>query len=90
MTNYITGLTKNREEWIPAFIEKNNPENCISCGRCYKACMRGVFKLIDHPSSDYLGRHKVMAIVNDGNCIGCGACAAACPKDNITLSPIKT
>ena len=44
MTN-ITGVTRGGTEWEPAFITELNQENCIGCGRCYKACPRDVFEL---------------------------------------------
>lgn len=46
MTN-ITGITRGGEEWVPAFITDLNQANCIGCGRCFKACPRNVFELVD-------------------------------------------
>jgi Nif-specific ferredoxin III len=46
MTN-ITGITRGGSEWTPAFITELNQANCIGCGRCYKACPRDVFELVD-------------------------------------------
>ena len=67
---YITGLTKTGKTWVPNFIDSLNQENCAGCGRCYKACLFGVFDLIDRPDSDYVGGAKVMSIARPENCIG--------------------
>jgi len=53
----ISGLTRGGTEWIPAFIIDLNQENCIGCGRCYKACPRDVFELVD--------REEVAALDSD-------------------------
>lgn len=44
---YITGLTRGGNEWQPVFILELNQANCIGCGRCYKACPRDVFELVE-------------------------------------------
>lgn len=46
MTN-ITGMTRGGSEWTPAFIIDLNQGNCIGCGRCFKACPRDVFELVE-------------------------------------------
>lgn len=43
----ITGITRGGVEWTPAFITDLNQGNCIGCGRCFKACPRDVFELIE-------------------------------------------
>lgn len=43
----ITGITRGGVEWVPAFIVDLNQQNCIGCGRCFKACPRDVFELVD-------------------------------------------
>jgi Nif-specific ferredoxin III len=50
----ITGITRGGVEWIPAFIVDLNQGNCIGCGRCYKACPRDVFELIDREDVEAL------------------------------------
>lgn len=47
----ITGLTRGGTVWTPAFITELKQENCIGCGRCYKACPRNVFDLIEREGS---------------------------------------
>ena len=48
----ITGVTRGGVEWVPAFIIDLNQANCIGCGRCYKACPRNVFELVDREGLD--------------------------------------
>lgn len=48
----ITGVTRGGREWIPAFIVDLNQANCIGCGRCYKACPRDVFELVEREAVD--------------------------------------
>ncbi len=48
----ITGVTRGGIEWTPAFIVDLNQGNCIGCGRCYKACPRDVFELVDREDMD--------------------------------------
>ena len=43
----ITGMTRGGIEWEPAFIVDLNQANCIGCGRCFKACPRDVFELVE-------------------------------------------
>lgn len=50
----ITGITRGGTEWTPAFITNLNQANCIGCGRCYKACPRDVFELVDREDIDEL------------------------------------
>lgn len=66
-----------------------NPENCVSCGACVKACPRHLFEL--RP----LGAENRRVWVNCMNqdkgsvamkickaaCIGCGKCVKECPED---------
>jgi len=39
---YITGLTRDRQEWTPQFIKTIDEETCIGCGRCFKVCTHDV------------------------------------------------
>jgi Nif-specific ferredoxin III len=48
----ITGITRGGVEWTPAFIVDLNQGNCIGCGRCYKACPRDVFELVEREAMD--------------------------------------
>jgi len=53
----ISGITRGGTEWIPAFITDLNQSNCIGCGRCFKACPRDVFELVE--------REEVAALSDD-------------------------
>lgn len=53
----ISGITRGGTEWIPAFITDLNQSNCIGCGRCFKACPRDVFELVE--------REEVAALSGD-------------------------
>jgi thioredoxin reductase/NAD-dependent dihydropyrimidine dehydrogenase PreA subunit len=53
-----------------------NPQLCIGCGACYRACPEGnVIGIIE-------GKAR---LVTPSNCIGHGACRVACPMDAIDL-----
>lgn len=73
-------LKKNGKEWIQEFVVSLNAEDCIACGRCYKACPSDVMTLTEEEDED--GDERMfMILVNDGECIGCKVCAKVCPKD---------
>ena len=48
----IKGVTRGGTEWVPAFIVDLNQGNCIGCGRCFKACPRDVFDLVERDGLD--------------------------------------
>lgn len=79
-----TALTRGGLEWTPRYLEQIDADACIGCGRCYKACGRGVMEPIAKPfdgddEEDDLG-NTVMSVADAGACIGCEACARACAK----------
>lgn len=96
---YVTGLTRAGETWVPAFIVDLNQKKCIACGRCFKACPRQVFNLmersdaVEYETDDYDDESfsdesaMVMAIENSMDCIGCEACSRVCPKKCISHAP---
>ena len=100
---HITGRTRGGAEWVPAFIVDLNQNNCIGCGRCFKACPRDVFDLVerddldlddlDDDDDDYDDdgfsddTSMVMSLKNMMDCIGCEACSRVCPKKCMTHEP---
>ena len=50
-----------------------DPEKCIGCGECFKACIYNGLKLVKEKS------------VHTDDCIGCGHCEAACPNGAISI-----
>ncbi|MCL2669446.1 MAG: 4Fe-4S binding protein [Syntrophaceae bacterium] len=53
---------------IPALTKiRRNPDLCISCKRCDKACITGL-------------KPMQTLTVNNADCIACGKCVALCPK----------
>jgi Nif-specific ferredoxin III len=79
----MVAMTKGGGAWVQKFVEELNKENCIACGRCYKACPSSVMTL--HEEEDEDGDDvKFMKLVNDENCIGCMVCSKVCPKGCFT------
>ncbi len=48
---------------------RRDPETCISCGRCDRACPSGI-------------RVQTKKCVSGPECVGCGECLGACPVPN--------
>ncbi len=91
----LTGLTRGRTTWIPQFVESIDITRCIGCGRCLKACGRGILSLlalnedgefVEDEEEEEIER-KVMTIAHAELCIGCEACSRVCPKNCYTHSP---
>ena len=83
-----TALTRGGIAWTPRFVKEINKEDCLGCGRCYKACGQDVLSMIGLTEDDEEvdafdddAERKVMNIANGDNCIGCEACGRACPKN---------
>lgn len=99
MTDAITGTTRGGEVWTPAFVTELDQNKCIGCGRCFKACPRDVFDLVEREESDDYDddyddmdgfdddTSMVMALSNPMDCIGCEACSKVCPKGCMTHEP---
>jgi Nif-specific ferredoxin III len=75
---YITGLTRDKKEWIPQFVKSIDRELCIGCGRCYKVCVMDVLAYEEVDEDD--SAKAFMTVGKPGNCIGCQACGRTCPK----------
>ena len=83
---YITGLTRNKQEWTPKFVKSVDDGKCIGCGRCMKICAHGVLapKEVDEEESAKM----YASIANGDNCIGCEACGRTCTKKAFTFQPL--
>lgn len=86
---YLTGKTKGGKDWTPRFVDSIDPEKCIGCGRCYKACSRKVLGPEDFYDEETDTERMVMAIVKEDNCIGCAGCLVTCPKKCFNLVPLE-
>jgi Nif-specific ferredoxin III len=91
----IQAVTRDGRPWYPSYLLNIDPEKCIGCGRCFKACgysvmtLQGVTEdgdLVTLDSDEEIER-KVMTVTDAGACIGCGACARACGKSAQTHGP---
>jgi Nif-specific ferredoxin III len=96
MTTTLTNVTFGGQVWTPQFVQSINEAKCIGCGRCTKACGRGVLLLkalnedgewVEDEDEDEVER-KVMTIANQDACIGCQACSRVCPKNCYTHASI--
>ncbi len=48
----ITGITRGGTEYTPEFILTLDQTKCLGCGRCFKACPRDVFDLVERDGLD--------------------------------------
>jgi len=53
-----------------------DPEKCIACGKCKKAC----------PAEAVEGERKVKHRILQDKCVRCGACFEACPVDAVLVA----
>jgi Nif-specific ferredoxin III len=84
---FITGSTKNGQEWTPEFIKALEKDLCIGCGRCYKSCTKDVLAFEEVDTEETVKAY--MTIANDGNCIGCKACGQNCPKGCFSFASVE-
>ena len=72
-------------------VAKVNPEKCVACGKCVKACPKHIIELLPKDikvlvacSSQNKGKDVMSACKN--GCIGCGLCAKFCPESAIEMN----
>ncbi|WP_102374036.1 4Fe-4S binding protein [Raoultibacter massiliensis] len=71
----VIGGKLGRAARLPQLRIVAEPEACIACGRCTKAC----------PMSLDMQELLASGDILDAECIQCAACADACPKDVLAL-----
>lgn len=86
--NAYQARRKDGSPWTPRYIISLEPDECIGCGRCYKACPADVLDLQEIEDEDGESQLR-MQIANDSACIGCEACARACGKHCFEHAPIS-
>jgi formate hydrogenlyase subunit 6/NADH:ubiquinone oxidoreductase subunit I len=64
-----------------------NPEKCLVCSTCGKACPQGALKLVitsdpQNPNKSVMSKIEV----DTGYCIFCGLCVEACPYNALFMS----
>ncbi len=67
-----------------------NEAKCTACGKCVKACPRGLFKLMPsdkrvHVRCSSHDKGKFVRLGCDIGCIACGKCVKTCPVEAIAL-----
>jgi len=72
----VLSLIMREKVEVEAAVSQINPEICVGCQQCLKACM---YSAIDYNPA--LG----VCVVNEALCKGCGLCAATCPNKAATL-----
>ncbi len=62
-----------------------DPDKCIRCGKCAKACSYNAIIHIDRPCQAACGMDAIgsdehgRAVINQDKCVSCGQCLVACP-----------
>ncbi len=66
-----------------SFIARNNPDTCLGCGKCAKACPIDAIQMvpIDNPKT----KKKKDVVIDTSICLGCGVCALSCGNSSVTL-----
>ena len=62
-----------------------DPEKCIQCGKCEKACPYHAIIHMERPCQAACGMDAIVsdaqgrAVINQDNCVACGQCLVSCP-----------
>jgi len=67
-----------------------NPEACVACGACVKACPKKLIELIPASKKVHIlcnnpEKGKAVSSVCKAGCIGCTRCVKACPEEAIQM-----
>ncbi|MDR2519819.1 MAG: RnfABCDGE type electron transport complex subunit B, partial [Eubacteriaceae bacterium] len=67
-----------------------NPELCTSCGKCAKACPKGIIRIVPYDKQvevlcNSKDRGKTVKDKCKVGCIACGICKKNCPSDAIEI-----
>jgi len=60
------------------FLPILNPDSCIGCGKCAKACQVDVIKMNEENG-------KKLPVIDENICLGCGLCVRSCPNKSLSL-----
>ncbi len=66
-----------------SFIAKNDPDTCLGCGECAKACPIDAIQMI--PIENQQTKKKKDAVIDTSICLGCGVCALNCKNGAMSL-----
>ncbi len=79
----MCGITESR---FTSNLTDENPQACILCGRCVRACREFALEKIIDFAGRGIKRHLTMPFGEvDPHCIGCTACAFVCPTGAIEI-----
>lgn len=81
---------KERDESNPMFIR--DPNKCVLCGRCVRACLRvqmnGVIDVASRGSDSFITTFN-NTVLKESNCVSCGECVQSCPVGALTEKKSK-
>lgn len=66
-----------------SFIAKNEPDVCLGCGKCAKACPIDAIEMV--PIENPQTKKKKDAVIDSSICLGCGVCGLACENGAVSL-----
>jgi len=66
-----------------SFIAENDPDKCLGCGKCAKACPIDAIQMV--PIENPQTRKKKDAVIDTSICLGCGVCALKCTEGGVSL-----